>query len=143
MENWLSRLSPSTQIAQESFMNILLRWARLNGGKFAEFTPDELVEYQKQADNGIRYEILDTVVQPYIRDAKGTFNTKRVRYSNIRSFFTHNRAELPKDPNFKLRPDRQPIRGILTPDEIRRTILASNKAYQAAFLVMFQSAMDQ
>jgi len=135
--------SASTQIAQGSYFQIFMRWVKQNGGKFSEYTPDQLIEYQKQTSNGSQYDILDVLAQPYVRQAEGTFNTKRVRYSNIRSFFAHNRAELPKDPNFKIRPDRQPIYGELLPDEIKKNILASNKAYQAAFMVMFQSAMDQ
>ena len=142
-ENWMSRLSASTQIAQGSYFQIFMRWVKQKGGKFSEYTPDQLIEYQKQTSNGSQYDILDVLAQPYVRQAEGTFNTKRVRYSNIRSFFAHNRAELPKDPNFKIRPDRQPIYGELLPDEIKKNILASNKAYQAAFMVMFQSAMDQ
>ena len=143
VENWLGRLGLSTQKPQRYYFQHFLKWIKVNGGKFSKYSPDELVEYQKQADNGNKYDILDTIVQPYVRQVKGTYNTKRTRYTNVRSFFLHNRAELPRDPNFKIRPDRQPVNGKLEPDEIKRTILSSSKVYQAVFLVMFQSAMDQ
>ena len=143
VENWLNRLSASTQIAQKSYFGLFMKWVNKNGDKFSKFTPDMLIEYQKEVSNGERYDIHDTLVQPYIQQATGTYNTKRARYSNIKSFFSHNRAELPKDPNFMIRPDREPVKGELFPDEIKKTVLASNKAYQAAFMIMFQSSMDQ
>jgi integrase len=64
-------------------------------------------------------------------------------YSTIRSFFMHNRAELPKDPSFIIRGDVAKVRGTLTPEEIRQVVLASKPLYRAIILSMFQGGMGQ
>ncbi len=143
VEAWLSRLGENTQIAQRSYFNQFMKWVNEYGGEYSAYTPDKLLEYQKQISSEDRFELIDKLLQPYISWVKGTFNSKRARTTNVRSFFTHNRAELPRDPNFSIRPDRQPVMGELTPKEIKHSILTSSKAYQAAFMIMFQSALDQ
>ena len=143
VKHWLERLAPSTQIVQHNLFKQFFIWVRANGGKYADSTPDDLIEFQKQTDNGNQYELLDTLVQPYVRQKKGTFNSKNTRYHNIRSFFLHNRAELPRDPSFNINPEKPPNQGTLTIDEIKQVILSCSPTYQALFLSMFQGAMDQ
>ena len=141
IKTWLSRLSQTTRAPQLSTFSKFMEWLRADGGKFSEFTPDELVEYQKNANNGARYDMVD-LAQNYVRQSKGRVNTKNARYFNLRSFFSHNRAELPRDPGFKVRSTQPPIQGTLTPDEIKKAILSCSPPYQAAYLVMFQAALD-
>jgi len=142
VSRWLGRLAESTQRVQLNYFSAFMEWMGEHGGPFKDMTPDELIECQKNADNGSRYDVLD-VVQQYVIEKPGTYNSKNSRYNNVRSFFMHNRAELPRDPGFNINPEREPVRGTLTPDEIRRVVLASNTMYQALFLCMFQGAMDQ
>ncbi len=142
VDRWLERLAPSTAKIQSNYFNKFLKWMKENGGEFKDYTPDMLIEHQKQSGNGSSYDIID-MIQLYIAQCKGRQSTKSARYNNIRSFFVHNRAQLPKDPSFIIRSNTPPVQGTLTVNEIKKTILSCNKAYQAAYLTMFQGAIDQ
>ena len=80
--------------------------------------------------------------QAYVNQLKLRANTKTARYSAIKSFFAHNRVEFPRDPGYRITSERQPVRGTLTPQDVRQVVLSSNPAYQAVYLVMFQGALD-
>ena len=53
----------------------------------------------------------------------------------------HSRAELPRDPSFRIRSDIEPVRGVLTVKELRDMILSSRPVYQAVLISMFQAGM--
>ena len=137
---WLNRLAPSTQIVNWGFFKAFLAWKKEHGGQFRDFTPDQLVEYQKEHKD---YALLDQLIQPYITAKAGRFNTKKTRYSNIKSFFKHNRAQLPDDPTFKIKPEVAPVQGTLTALEIKTTVLSCDPMHQAVYMCMFQGALDQ
>ncbi len=81
--------------------------------------PDELVSYMENASRKEQYNLLD-IVQNYILSLKGMrLKSLQYRYTVIRSFFIHNRAELPKDPNFRIRADVPPVKGTLTLENVR------------------------
>ena len=140
----MSRLGASTRRNQLGSFKLFMKWVRENDSKFKDYTPDQLVEYQRQADNGTRYEVLD-IGQNYVLQTHGTVNTKKQKYHILRSFFLHNRAELPRDKlNVRAGNGVRPsIQGTLTVEEIKTAILSSNPVYQAIYISMFQSAMDQ
>jgi integrase len=117
-----------------------MKWLKENGGALKDYTPDQLIEYQKAADNSHRYHILD-LVQAYVGSRDGRIWTKRNRYGQLRSFFAHNRAELPRDPTFRIRSDTPAVRGDLSPDDLKKIILSCSPCYAAAFLCMFQGGM--
>jgi integrase len=114
----------------------------VHGGAFASSTPDQLVAYQQASDNGTRYDVLDAL-QRYVAQLDGRVSTKRTAYRQVRSFFMHNRAELPRDPSFTIRGATPKVRGRLTPEDVQRMVLSCNPCYQAAFLCMFQGGMGQ
>jgi len=76
-------------------------------------------------------------------DTPGRHGYKKKKLDNVRSFFLHNRTELPRDRSFNIRGDQPRVIGTLTPEEIRHVVLSSNKAYRAIFLCMLQGALDQ
>ena len=141
VDRWLGRLAPSTAQRNRLILNRWMRWLRQSKTGFSKTTPDELITYQKAAGNGELYDILDDIVQPFISQLNGRYNYKMREYSGIRSFFAHNRAELPKDTTFKIRGDTEKVRGLLTVEDLRNLILASNPMYRAIFLSMFQGGM--
>lgn len=101
--------------------------------------PDELVEWQRANPQG--YELLD-LVQGYIRQKEGRVGYKKRIYTCIRSFFRHNRAGLPDDPDFRIDSEKPMIVGTLSIDEFRRILASCNPTYRAIFLSMFQGGMS-
>ena len=140
VEAWLGRLGPDTARVYESIFTNFMKWVRENGGEFKDYTPEDFIEFQMEATNSQRYKIVD-LLQGYINSIEGRAGYKRKVRSTIRSFFLHNRCELPKDPSFIIRGDIQRVIGTLTLEEFKTLILRCNPAYQAMFLSMFQGGM--
>jgi len=142
VENWTSRLKPSSAKTAQIHIGLFEKWLREKGGPFKDYTPDMLVEYQKtHEDNGHKFQILD-LIQRHISDMKGQRrNSKLNRYNYLRSLFLHNRAELPRDRSFHIRGDVQGVNGDLSPDEVRKIVLSCNPEFQAVFLSMLQGGM--
>ena len=134
-----------------------------NGEEFADMSPDDLVNYQQMAPHHDIYNILDKVqrfisdMNPVVwvhpasgvklnlvqrHDVEFRVSSKKGYYAAIRSFFNHNRAELPSDSSFILWSDTSSVEGTLTVEDIRNVIMRSNLAYHAVFLAIFQSGMD-
>lgn len=143
VKNWLARLAPKTAKDYSYTFDRWMSWMDDNGGKFAGMTPDELVEYQKDSDRRSQYEILDHVQHYVVLATRTRIKTKARTYAIMRSFFLHNRAELPKDLHFKIRSDTPPVLGTLTVEEIRNATLVAKPRYRAALLSLFQGGMDQ
>ncbi len=140
VENWIGRLSSSTERQNRSCINRFMTWLAENGGTFSDYAPDQLVLYQKEADNNHQYEILD-LIQRYVGNLDLRASSKQRQYVGLRSLFAHNRAILPKDPTFTVKSNHLPVEGTLTAEEIRDMILSCNKLYRAVFLCMFQGGM--
>jgi integrase len=142
VENWLARLAPTTARMNRYELGYFMAWLRGGAGAFRDYTPDQLVEYQKAATNGHQYDVLDQV-QLWVQGLEGRHETKRHRYNAVRSFFVHNRAQLPTDKNFMIRAELPPVISSLSPDDVRRVILSSNPTYRAAFLCILLGGMGQ
>ena len=143
---WKGRVAPSTFRTYINAYEHFMGWLAENGETLAGMSPDELLEYQKNTDNGTRYDILDLVQTwaqglrtPDGKDWRAT--SKRYFYAAVRSFFSHNRAPLPRDP-YTLRSETQASEGTLTIENIRDIALASKPVYRAVFLSMFQGSLD-
>lgn len=138
---WLGRLSESSRRSYGPTFERFMRYVREKGGTFKEKTPDELVRYQRDSDNGSNYDILD-LIQGWIGTMEARQSSKATAYAIIRSFFSHNRVALPSDPSFIIRGDRERVVGILTVENIRDMVLSANRCYRAVFISMFQGGMD-
>jgi hypothetical protein len=138
VERWFSRLQPRTAKVFTWIFNEFLKWLKVNGGKFSGSGPDELVDWQRSHPG--EYELLD-LVQSYITRKDGTYGYKLKCYGCLRSFFLHNRCELPRDKTFRVVGTRPAVMGRLTVDEFRQVLAASNPLYRAIFLCMFQGGM--
>jgi integrase len=122
----------------ESFMD----WSRVNSPKFGSMTPDELVEYCLDATPRQINEFLDAK-KAYLLSLMGRIGHKTNADKAIKSFFTHNRVELPADRTLNLRGDRPKVEGTLSPEDVKRVVMSSNVTFQAVFLVMLGSGMGQ
>ena len=140
VENWLSRLANKTAKDHGYTFKAWMRWMKENGGDLAELTPDELVAFQEEVVNNARFRILD-LIQRYVSSLSGRVSTKTRAYSALRSFFMHNRVELPKDTSFRIRSDTPPVEGTLTIEELKNVVLGAKPVYQAVLLSMFQGGM--
>lgn len=140
VEHWISRLSPASEKSARGYLRRWLTWLHDEGGPFQRYTPDQLVVYQQNADNGTRFDVLDHV-QRYVTQLTVRMNTKRIAYTMVRSFFAHNRAELPRDPSFKLRGAKPKVRGRLTPEDVRKVVLSCDSCHAAAYLCLLQGGM--
>ena len=75
LNNWKGRLAVSSFKNKLYQLNMWLSWMKDNRGKFEEYSLDELIDYQKNADNGSKYEILD-LIQQFTQGIDGTYNYK-------------------------------------------------------------------
>ena len=101
---------------------------------FAESNPEDLIRYQKRATGDRRYLILD-LIQQYISEKQATSRTGYLNtlHSSLRSFFLHNRCELPRDSSFKIRGKKSPVTGALNV-EIIKDILRHCNAVRARII---------
>ncbi|MBA7613700.1 hypothetical protein ES703_20956 [subsurface metagenome] len=150
-QKWLSKLSGSTPITYRSMFYRFILHLRERGGQFSEHSPDDLIQFQKNAVGDDRYLLLDEV-QEFSRNMKvkspnedeegreARLNTKRNQYVVMCSFFKHNRAPFPSE-TFSPSSETEPVRKDLTLPNVRDVILSSNHTYAAIFLCMFMGGM--
>lgn len=147
---WMDRggFAPGTKVTYECGFGGFLVWKNENGGKFASMTPDDLVEYQKRArrssEEEAAFEIIDELVQPYIKSVEEGLRDKTVRLkiSIIKSFFRWNRASLPDWP-ISSRAGVSKVVGNLPSRDIREICSNSNSVYLTIFLCMYMGGMDR
>ena len=135
-QNWLERVSMGTRRDYAYTFDRFMIWKNENGGKFADMTPDQMIEYQRNAENGNGYELLD-LTQRWILSLEGlAYKTKRTYYMAIQSFFIHNRVEMPKDKSFKIRGDKPKTPSNLRPEHVKQAVLVANPMYGALITCM-------
>lgn len=77
VENWLSRLKPSTAKMARRNLGLFMKWLRTSGTAFANYSPEMLIEYQRNADKGHQYDILDLVQAHILSSARATSNCSK------------------------------------------------------------------
>ncbi|MEM3439655.1 MAG: hypothetical protein QXG32_01910 [Candidatus Bathyarchaeia archaeon] len=120
-----------------------LRWLSAEGPEpLRGLSPSGLIEYQRAANrNGNEYLILDAI-QEYLRRKPGTYASLMCQYSVLRSFFSRNRAPLPRDDP-RISPTREPAKGRLTVEIIRQLISNAPLALKPFYLTLWQGLLDQ
>lgn len=142
VQRWASRVAPTTAQHYVYTMNQYYAWASENDEKFGVMNPDQLIEYQQNSVNQTRYEVLDSILD-FANSKSGRHGYVSKKYKIMRSFFMHNRAELPRDPRTRFNTDRPRVTGTLTVEETRDMILSSDPVHQAIYICMFQAGMGQ
>lgn len=140
VERWLGRLSPSTGAVSVRHLSRWIEWVQRRGSEWEGVSPNRLIEIQKAATGDERFTLLD-LAQAWVSSVKGRGKYKGRLYSSIRSFFLHNRADLPQDGSFRIRSDEPRVSGNLSIDEFRMICETSSPMYRALFVCMFQGGM--
>jgi len=141
VQRYMGRLSPGGQRNALYNIHYFIEWVGLSPSKFSENDIDELVEYQKKANNGERYEILDLLID-WVNSKALRASSQKTRYNQIRGLFKANRAELPTD-TISFKSDKPKVVGTLSPENVRDIVLSSNETYGAMYLCMFTAGMGQ
>ncbi|MCJ7634850.1 hypothetical protein MUP77_20985, partial [Candidatus Bathyarchaeota archaeon] len=140
---WMSRLKPNSAKNGLWILVPFAAWLKDQGGVFSDKTLDDLVEFQKNVDNAHRYDVLDLVQRFVLSLEKKRLSYKQTVYTYLRSYFTHNRVELPRDTSFLIRSDVEKVYGALTVEDLRKIILSCDRLHQAIFLSMFQAGLGR
>jgi len=112
MDDWLKRLSIDAARMYRSRFNGFFVWLR-SQEPWKDATPEMLLDFQEQATGRKRFELLN-LIQRYVKEKGGTRGSMLATYSALRSFFLHNRVELPRDSWDPGAGTRKPARGKLT-----------------------------
>ena len=141
VKHWLSYYDEATRGYS---LYTLWDWLRWLGGdeRFRGLGPSGLVEFQRKASkDGREYELLD-LLQKYILQKHGTYNTLQNRYNVVRAFFKHNRVGLPNDA-FRIKASRSPVEAKLTVDIIKTLVSAAGFRDKAIYLSLWMGLMDK
>lgn len=142
VENWLEGLGERTRTGYRWHFETFMRWVREEGDGFSGKAPDDLVEYALDGTTREINRLLD-LKKKYLLGMTGRASHKHNADKAIKSFFMHSRVPLPADSTLKMRGDAPKVEGTLSPEDVKRVIMASNELYQAVFLTMLASGMGQ
>jgi len=138
----LERLTPHTAREYLFFIHDFSEWLSREGGVLAGKSLEELLDLQDRAVGRERFRQL-SLIQKWVDSKSSALKTKRLAYSAIRSFYLHNRVELPKDATFTIRGDYVPTQSEMSVLDFRKIVLAANRLYRAVFLCMFEGGMGE
>jgi len=137
---WLGRLDSETRSSYRSRFKDWLLWLwRLP--EWSGKLPSQLLEFQENAKGRDRYILVDLITRR-IDEKGGTYNGMIGHLSILRSFFNHNRVELPGVGSWKPHPTKEPVEGRLDTAQVTDIIMHANPRDTAIFLTLFQSMMD-
>ena len=143
---WFDRLGSETSPSYRSSFKYWLMWLWAHGDEYATVTPTRLLDLQesRQKDESTRrerYEFVDLMIE-HIEQRGGTYKSMTTRMSHLRSFFLHNRVELPGTADWNPKPTREPTQGRLNLGIVREIIQHANLRDTAVILTLFQGIMD-
>lgn len=131
LARWRARLEPST-------FNVYYTWTHRFFYSLGK-SPDEAIAWARLLKD--KYELLDAI-QSWVNGLTARYNTKRIAYATIRSFFLHNRIDLPPDKHFAIRADEKPAERNLTPEHVRILIGLAIQPWRSVFLAKWHSLLD-
>lgn len=108
--------------------------------RFEGLSIQDVLKAQGDLSGREQYELLDVLQDYVLHEIYGTKATKNAVYATIRSFFLHNRCELPKD-TIRFHSDYDPVIQDLSLDEFKAILREANILYRSAFLIKFQAMM--
>jgi hypothetical protein len=103
--------------------------------------PSELLAWQENAKGRQRYVLLDLMFE-HVQERGGTYSSMVTRLSHLRSFFFHNRVEVPSIAGWQPQPTREPSVSTLTLVQVRDIITHASLRDTATLLTLFQGLMD-
>jgi len=95
----------------------------------------------RQAEAEDPYVLLD-LLQEYVSGLDRALKGKKVIYTAVRSFFMHNRVELPRDPSFRVRGSKPPVASKVTLRDLVDIVKSANLRDRSIVLVKWQSMLD-
>ena len=138
---WWIRKMRGKPITKLYILRALLWWLKANKPELYYLSPDGLIKHQKKIrGTDDEFEIHDAIYG-WLYDTGGCYNTLRTYGTTIRSFFMHNRAELPKDPTLRLKPTRFRQVAMFSIDEIRAIYSAGSPMIRAVMLSLIMGGM--
>jgi len=137
---WLSNLTKETQPTYLSNMRGFLDWL-WQRSEWSGKMPSELLVFQEEAKGRDRFILPDLIID-FIQTKGGTYVSMTTQFSHLRTFFTHNRVELPPIGNWRPNPTKEPAKSNLTLEQVRQIILHADPRDQAIYLTMLQGWMD-
>jgi integrase len=142
VENWMAGIGERTRTGYLWHFEAFMKWVREQGNGFSSMTPDDMVEYALDGTTREINKLLD-LKKRYLLSMTGRASHKHNADKAIKSFFMHSRCPLPTDSTLNVKGDRPRVEGTLSPEDVKRVIMASNELYQSVFLVMLGSGMGQ
>lgn len=142
IDEWLNNFQANTQKNYATYAFLFFKWIETEAPEpYLGKTPEELLDMQDRCvRQRERFEQVE-LLKKWINTRKGAYGTKQQLKMVIYAFYASNHVPLPKDTNWKAKPDHATVNGAMTVEEIKQIILSSNKLYQAVYTIMFQSSM--
>jgi len=140
---WLKRLR--SEETKEKFLYLFLEYVTWVKAKGYFESADAMLEHKQFAQKDKdRYQHIN-MIEDYLDEKGFPASKKKSTYTAIRSFYKHNKGELPsyvirfndKEPRHTV--TQQPI----TLDEVRQMLTNADPRMKAVFLCMLQSGMDR
>lgn len=135
---WLGYVDPVTQPTYRRLLKRWLRWLNAQPGWEGLGPRDVLVRHLESEDP---YVVLDLVEQ-FVQGLQLRKSSKKHAHTALRSFFLHNRAELPRNPNFRVISQRPSVRGLLSAKDVVELSHAATVRFRSVILFKWQSFMD-
>ena len=119
-------------------LNRWIYWLNTQPGWEHVTARDVLVRYLEAEDP---YVVLD-LVEIWVRDLQLRKTSKKHALTTIRSYFMHNRCQLPDNPHFRISSQRPNVRGMLTAADVLELCHAAPLRFRSLILFKWQSFID-